>query len=82
MKYLKNNIYKENLRSSIILKLFLIKFITDVEVELVLTIQLLGHFATASSLKIINIAILTNALAALRAARRRRDFTALSSFPS
>lgn len=42
-----------------------------------LTIQLPGHFAMASSLKIINIAILTNALAALRAARRRRDFTAL-----
>lgn len=54
----------------------------DVEAEVMLTIQLLGHFITASSLKIINIAILTNALAALRAARHRRDFTALSSFPS
>lgn len=60
---------------------FLIKLITDVNIELVLTIQLLERF-TAFSLKIINIAILTNALAALCAARRRRDFTALSSFPS
>lgn len=77
-----HNISKKIFAKKNLLKLFLIKLITDIKAELVLTIQLLGRFATASSLKIINIAILTNALAALRAARRRRDFTALSSFPS
>lgn len=80
---LKNNVFIEKYsQARSVLKRFLIKLIRDVNVKVVLTIQLLGRFASAFSLKIINIAILTNALAALRAARRRRDFTALSSFPS
>lgn len=51
----------------------------DLEAE---TVLIHGHFTAASLLKVINITTLTNALAALRAARRCRNFTALSSFSS